>query len=408
MLGCSNPGTAASETLRGAQMAAAKSQTELFEDPADPPGYQGCLSAIDHFGFRTARDWLSDQFFPGFASRLTRARYFYLVPWLLQGLERRKFSGRRFLEELRRCEVQLIHDLVTANPDAEGIIGREARGQLRVMPSALYWRGLRTLGICHFQGSLEDFAQRLRRQSETSSLPLFVEEEPLLYGAANLLWCPGLPPAPSDFPRSPALMLSPIEAADLAERIQTQLPYSLAAVLLRSTVVLRADKLWSPSILNLLDERLQGLVRAAGVLSHCRRGCALLAAVHGPVSTQTLLEELSQSLEKWQHQAAVEMPEQPGDGILGGLLKSAGVPVAQRSVLETWFACLSAIAKGETCWKTVDVGRLFQHVSQAAASLPVRTRVSGNPGRDDLGDYRWHSVRGILNEIIEVRSSPVL
>jgi len=235
-----------------------------------------------------------------------------------------------------------------------------------------------------------------------------VEEEPLLYGAANLLWCPGLPPAPSDFPHSPALMLSPIEAADLAERIQTQLPYSLAAVLLRSTVVLRADKLWSPSILNLLDERLQGLVRAAGVLSHCRRGCALLAAVHGPVSTQTLLEELSQSLEKWQHQAAVEMPQQPGDGILGGLLKSAGVPVAQRSVLETWFACLSAIAKGETCWKSVDVGRLFQHVSQAAASLPVRTRVSGNPGRDDLGDYRWHSVRGILNEIIEVRSSPVL
>ena len=64
------------------------------------------------------------------------------------------------------------------------------------------------------------------------------------------------------------------------------------------------------------------------------------------------------------------MPEQPEDGILCGLLKSAESGVAQ-----------------------------------AEESLPPCIPVSDNRGCDHSGDYRWHAVRGILKEIIEVRHS---
>lgn len=386
-------------------MAAAQCQNELFDKPGDPPAYQQCLAAVDHLGFRTARDWLADQFFPGFASGLTRARYFYFIPWVLKELERRGLTGKQLLQELRHREGQLIHGLITTEPGADGIIGREAEENLRLMPSALYWRGLRLLGICRFQGSLEEFAARLHRNRLRGSRPLFVEEEPLEYGNLSSLWCTRLPPCPSGFPGAASLTLSTDEADDLARRILLLFPDSMSAMLLqRSEKRLLPLKFWSPTILDLLDERLRKLAELACVIAHCRRGIALVAALHGESQKLTAGQKLHEMLEYWRQKAAAEMPPEIDPDALHRLLRATGLSPAQLKLAAALIPRLLSLARGEPGTVHPDAPQLFQPIVEAAVRFQPRNRDEQVPGRDDLSDFRWNTARGILNEIIEHRS----
>lgn len=96
--------------------------------------------ARDELGLGTIRDGFSDLLFPGTSTVQTRLRYFVLLPGLFQ---KAVGEGGDAARALREVETQLIKDFL-AKPDLDlnGLIGTEAQGALKRMPSAVYWSGL--------------------------------------------------------------------------------------------------------------------------------------------------------------------------------------------------------------------------------------------------------------------------
>ena len=115
--------------------------------------------AVDELGTGMIRDGFGDVFFPGTSTIQTRAKYFFIVPYLMMELEREKHPDyKSFLDELAERELNLIGTLVETN--AEGVIGARARKKLKRKPSSIYWNGLKTFEIFkHDHLSLENYAK---------------------------------------------------------------------------------------------------------------------------------------------------------------------------------------------------------------------------------------------------------
>jgi len=100
----------------------------------------------DELGIGTVRDALADLLFPGISTIQTRARYFLFVPWMYLDLERRQISSSEMAARARREETRLIETLAMAE-DQAGVIGIEARANLKRLPSNVYWQGLGIWGV---------------------------------------------------------------------------------------------------------------------------------------------------------------------------------------------------------------------------------------------------------------------
>ena len=109
----------------------------------------------DELGIGTVRDALSDLLFPGTTTIQTRPKYFLLVPWVYQALERwtgwERRSFRDVSRDARRRELEVLRSLMKSD-DKEGVIGREAGDKLKRLPSSIYWNGMEVLGIRQFPG----------------------------------------------------------------------------------------------------------------------------------------------------------------------------------------------------------------------------------------------------------------
>ena len=116
----------------------------------------GEQSALDELGIGVLRDAYADILFPGISTLQTRAKYFVLIPYLFEKAsemaEKGKLrSGQEMLQWLHITEDKLVETLVrNSAPGTTGIIGSTAlkrKRSVKMKPSAIYWSGLRTLGI---------------------------------------------------------------------------------------------------------------------------------------------------------------------------------------------------------------------------------------------------------------------
>lgn len=106
---------------------------------------------LDELGISPIRDGFADLFFPGTSTIQTRAKYFFIVPYLLKDLELSSETNPnrmlRVLDEIeRKCGLQFLAN----NPNADGIIGSRSLRQNRWVkrtPADIYWAGLRNYGI---------------------------------------------------------------------------------------------------------------------------------------------------------------------------------------------------------------------------------------------------------------------
>ncbi|WLD94463.1 DUF6361 family protein [Alkalihalobacillus sp. AL-G] len=125
--------------------------------------------AIDELGIGLVRDGFADVLFPGTSTLQTRAKYFFIIPYLMMGLEREKHSSPgEFLEKLGAMEVDLIETLVKKS--AEGVIGARAGKKLKRKPSSVYWSGLKTFEIFNHDLTLNNYAKavfRIQRNKES-------------------------------------------------------------------------------------------------------------------------------------------------------------------------------------------------------------------------------------------------
>ena len=122
---------------------------------------------LDELGIAPIRDGFANVFFPGTSTIQTRAKYFFIIPYILKDLERTPETNpnvlRRTLDSIERsCGEQLL----SQNPNELGIIGGRslARGQwVKRAPSEIYWNGMRQYRI--FTGNNMTLTEYLRISS---------------------------------------------------------------------------------------------------------------------------------------------------------------------------------------------------------------------------------------------------
>lgn len=175
----------------------------------------------DELGIGAVRDSFADQLFPGTSTIMTRARYFLLVPWTYQKLEKRGVSSALMSDRARRAETDLI-EAIERSDDKDRNIGKYAKTTLKRLPSSVYWQGLAVWGIRTFAGAQSQYYRNLdryytqlgrhgRRTEERD-----VEHDDLV--VPN--WHAGLIPPPAEFPEKCSLRLTRAEAEYLSERIR--------------------------------------------------------------------------------------------------------------------------------------------------------------------------------------------
>lgn len=175
----------------------------------------------DELGIGQIRDAFSDLLFPGTSVLQTRARYFLVVPWLYRlGGARR--SGKNLAGWVEQRERRLI-EVMRRDGYTEGLIGRVAGPNVKLLPSTIYWSGLVRFGILH-RDVAQDRLGRVVLAAESDELADRTRGE----------WHPTLPPAPEGFPDrlDGGFDLTHEEASWLAERMRAAAPGRLLAHLL--------------------------------------------------------------------------------------------------------------------------------------------------------------------------------
>jgi len=232
----------------------------------------------DELGIGTVRDAFSDMLFPGTSTIQTRAKYFLFVPWIYLDIERRRISSDKVSDEARRIEIKLINSLIES-VDKDGIIGIDARANLKRLPSNIYWQGLGKWGIRltpdsqdAYHRSLDNYYDIFKRVQKND------DGEPILTKSIGN-WHSSVPERPDGFPSKASLNLTKDEAAYLYERITTRLQGTLLAFLIdRKKVIPESSFPWDMSYLtNLkLPRHLQEQLFHARNFSEAMYGSALL------------------------------------------------------------------------------------------------------------------------------------
>ncbi len=174
----------------------------------------------DELGMGSVRDAFADMLFPGTSTIMTRARYFLLVPWTYQRLERLHVRSAEMAARARQAELNLVEPIERS--DDKGNIGKLAKTALKRLPSSVYWQGLSVWGIRTFNGAQVQYHRSLDRyyvqlvQHGGRTPERDVEHDDLI----EPNWHAGLVAPPEDFPKECSLSLTRGEAEYLAERIR--------------------------------------------------------------------------------------------------------------------------------------------------------------------------------------------
>lgn len=171
----------------------------------------------DELGLGAIRDAIADQLFPGTSTIQTRLRYMLFVPWIYRALEDERVPSSEIAQRARRREVALVQPLLSDSTE-QGVLGRLAKGELKRLPSSVYWAGLGSWGIRRFDGFIDQYHRQfdlLHRRRTAARKRDDGDQDVSPPGT----WDPALPPPPSDFPEGISFTLTKDEAAYLQDRI---------------------------------------------------------------------------------------------------------------------------------------------------------------------------------------------
>ena len=133
---------------------------------------------VDELGLGTIRDSISNQLFPGTSTIQTRAKYFFIIPYILRDYQslsipqRRAKTASKFLEE-REYEIMWQLAEKYNHVEGNGVIGISKHKPEKIIrrPSATYWTGLNTYKFIDSRGlSTEDFLSKATNLSLESLL----------------------------------------------------------------------------------------------------------------------------------------------------------------------------------------------------------------------------------------------
>ena len=198
--------------------------------------------AVDELGIGVIRDRLADILFPGTSTIQTRAKYFFIVPWIMRDLEKQNLQPSLFEQKLAMAENKMIEVLKSLGGD--GIIGEISGEKLKRKPAEIYWNGLRTYGIFRHHGlNIYKYIQvagelgneKLTRKQLLRSEDGVQIDDRDAFGLSKLGPSWNIIEPPANWQKELSINLSCDEASFLQERIITATAsrHSLWAALLR-------------------------------------------------------------------------------------------------------------------------------------------------------------------------------
>lgn len=130
---------------------------------------------VDELGIGSIRDAIADQMFPGISTIQTRAKYFFIIPYILyeyQLLTTAKKKSKTPAKYLEDREYEIMWELADKyeHKDGTGVIGITKYKPDKIMrrPSAIYWNGLSVFGLIRHGGlGVDTFLNRRKHTAET-------------------------------------------------------------------------------------------------------------------------------------------------------------------------------------------------------------------------------------------------
>jgi len=362
---------------------------KLFEDS----------STVDELGIGSVRDTFSNSLFPGTSTLHTRVKYFLFIPWLVNDVAQHRWPVDRSRAELRSRETKLISALLAGGED-QGVIGREAKGTLKSMPSELYWASLGIAGIRRWRTSIAGYFRNSvqhPRRGDDPEAELGVER----------LGMVTLPPVPGGLLESTTFRLDGAQAEFLRARIADATRGSLLAWLVVHRPRSQADWIWDHEARSDFPEELAEIVEEARRFHFTATGPALVynLMLAELTDSEEVRDEYRDHLRTWWEGLESEEIFRDWDRQRFWrrlLTLNPRIRPGTRQFLDGWWS-LSETGRHDTDEARELVTRRELMLKRARARLTypdARSTWSVGAGTGRLG-YRWGIARRHLNDVAE-------
>lgn len=121
----------------------------------------GMGGVVDELGIGMIRDAMSNKLFPGFSTLYTRAKYFFITPYILIDKEKKQTKRQSGKDYFHKAEVdtnRLIIQYYDNHPEqsSESYFGKDKKdGNLKRQPSEIYWNGIQHLHLLESESTLD-------------------------------------------------------------------------------------------------------------------------------------------------------------------------------------------------------------------------------------------------------------
>jgi len=361
----------------------------------------------DQLGLGGIRDSFSDLLFPGTSTIQTRLRYFLFIPWIYQSLEEKEVPSRAIETRARSMELALVKPLLSTKE--RGVFGSTAGGNLKRLPSEVYWGGLLSWGIRRFDASQNQYHQAvddLYRRRKAARLTSKEGNEP---SEGIITWHTDVPRPPESFPEKVTLKLRREEAEFLRDRIVTEHKDTLLAWLTLRSTRTSVDFPWEHPLLDSMPAKLQETLQHARVFSEVMNGAPILYNLM--VSEEAKRDELVSEYEDWFREWAdsLDLKEirEWSLNTLFAIARAQGghtISAQTETFVSRWVQMTRADPYGLTTQS--QARQLIRHreiLLKGPHSLFQNQKAREEKYSGDLGvgrlNYRWPDVQVLLNDL---------
>ena len=364
----------------------------------------------EELGIGTVRDAFSDILFPGTSTLHTRAKYMLFIPWISLYCEEKRIPSEKVDEYSRGLEIRLIKALLEAGEE-DGVIGRVAQDNLKILPSYMYWSGLGIWGIRKFEGTKYQYFQSLDSYYFYKKSAVKSDDNELVM-QTGFNWDPHIVRPPKEFPYKASLDLNVDEAEYLHHRIKANCKDSILAFLVDQKMSMDVAYVWlHPRSSDFLEShKIQ--IRHAKNFSDVMHGASLLynLMLSEKRKNEEWIEKYSKRIRNW----ASDMKDNFVAISSWDLNEFWKIVYAQNShvhymtprFIDNWIEIVKG-RKGLTLLiQNEDARRLIYH--REARIKGKRSRLknprmleqwSGAAGVNPL-DFRWHVAKRLVNDIL--------
>lgn len=196
---------------------------------------------VDELGIGTIRDKYSNLLFTGISTLYTRAKYYFITPYILLEKDCKQHAGETGIQYFQRCEIntnKIIKKYYTQHPQYnESYFGKDtASGELKRQPSEVYWNGIVHLELVKDASSLYQLLRTKKSQVAdllSASSDNEITKEPGVSCQQDNITIPPSTDWLKEIEQN-GLRLTRTEAELLSSRIPQKAPHSLISALLQN------------------------------------------------------------------------------------------------------------------------------------------------------------------------------